>query len=81
MSSRAHELLQEALTLELEERADLAARLPASLDAPDAVGPTDIESAWAREIERRVRRIMSGDSAGEPWENVRARVARRIAGQ
>ena len=40
--------------------------------------PAEVEAAWAREIERRARRVMSGESAGEPWEDVRARVVRRL---
>ena len=43
------------------------------------LGREAIETAWAREIERRARRVMSGESDGEPWEDVRARVARRLA--
>ena len=77
MSSRAQEVLREALALSVEERADVAAELLARLD--DA--PPEVEGAWAREIERRARRVMSCESAGEPWEDVRARVIRRLTGQ
>ena len=38
-----------------------------------------VEAAWAREIDKRARRVMAGESLGEPWEDVRARVARRLA--
>ena len=45
----------------------------------------DAGDAWsivikgrAREIERRARRVMSGESTGEPWEDVRARVIQRL---
>jgi Putative addiction module component len=30
----------------------------------------DIETAWAEEITGRARRVLSGDSAGTPWEEV-----------
>jgi len=33
---------------------------------------------WAEEIERRARRVISGESVGEPWEEVRERVVRRL---
>ena len=79
MSPRAQDLLREALTLPAEERADLAAELLASLEEAPATNPAEVEAAWAREIERRARRVMSGESAGEPWDDVRARVIQRLA--
>jgi hypothetical protein len=57
----------------------VAAELLASLDEAPATNPADVEAAWAREIERRARRVMNGESVGEPWEDVRARVIRRLA--
>ncbi len=79
MTSRAQALLREALTLPTDERADVAAELLASLDETAAESPAEVEAAWAHEIERRARRVMSGDSTGEPWEDVRARVLQRLA--
>ena len=73
MTSRAQDLLREALALPLEERADLAAELLASLDSAPPEDQAQIEAAWAREIERRARRVMSGESVGEPWADVRRR--------
>jgi putative addiction module component (TIGR02574 family) len=78
MTSRAQELLREALTLPVEERADVAAELLASLDEAPAENAAEVEAAWAREIERRARRVMSGESTGEPWEDVRAHVIQRL---
>jgi putative addiction module component (TIGR02574 family) len=78
MTSRAQELLREALSLPIDERADVAAELLASLDEVSPENPADVEAAWAHEIERRARRVMSGESAGEPWEDVRARVVQRL---
>ena len=73
MTSRAQELLREALTLPIAERADVAAELLASLDDAETENPAEVEAAWAAEIERRARRVMSGESAGVPWEDVRRR--------
>ena len=66
------------MTLPVEERADVAAELLASLDEAPPQDVVEVEAAWAREIERRARRVMSGESAGEPWEDVRARVVQRL---
>jgi len=73
MTSRAQELLREALTLPIAERADVAAELLASLDAAEAENAAEVEAAWAAEIERRARRAIAGESAGIPWEDVRQR--------
>jgi putative addiction module component (TIGR02574 family) len=73
MTSRAHDLLREALTLPLDERADVAAELLASLDDAAAEHPADVEAAWAAEIERRARRVLAGETSGVPWEDVRRR--------
>ena len=71
-------MLREALTLPVDERADVAASLLASLDAPAAMDAAGVEEAWAREIERRARRVLAGESVGEPWNDVRARILRRL---
>ena len=73
MTSRAQELLREALSLPVNERADVAAELLASLDAAGAEDPVEVEAAWAAEIERRAGRVIAGESQGIPWEDVRAR--------
>lgn len=73
MTSRAQELLREALSLPIDERADVAAELLASLDDVGGEDVARVEAAWAAEIERRARRVMAGESAGIPWEDVRRR--------
>lgn len=73
MPSRAHDLLREALALPLDERADVAAELLASLDDAAADRPADVEAAWTAEIERRARRALADESAGVPWDDVRRR--------
>lgn len=73
MTDRAQDLLREALTLPIDERADVAAELLASLDDAGAEDPAEVEAAWAAEIEKRARRVMARESQGIPWEEVRAR--------
>lgn len=73
MTSKAQELLREALSLSINERADVAAELLASLDDAGAEDPAAVEAAWAAEIEKRARRVMAGESQGIRWEEVRAR--------
>ena len=73
MPSRAQELLREALALPLDERAEVAAELLASLDDAASERPADVEAAWATEIERRARRALADESAGTPWDDVRRR--------
>ena len=73
MTSRAQDVLREALALPVDERAGVAAELLASLDDAAAEHPADVEAAWAAEIERRARRVVAGDTAGVPWEDVRRR--------
>jgi len=51
------EILKKALTLSVEERADLANSLLESLD--DATDPS-VEAAWQAEIVRRMEEIDSG---------------------
>jgi putative addiction module component (TIGR02574 family) len=78
MSDRSKALLREALTLPPDERADVAAEFLASLDDGTVEDPAAVQDAWAKEIERRSGRVLAGESAGEPWEDVRDRIARRL---
>ena len=78
MTDRAAHLIHEALQLSLEERADVAAELLASLDEP---ADSEIEAAWATEIERRARRVLAGESSGTAWAEVRARIEANLLKQ
>ena len=73
MMSRAQDVLREALALPLDERADVAAELLASLDDAAAERPADVEAAWAAEIERRARLALADESGGVAWDDVRRR--------
>lgn len=63
MSKTGQNVLREALQVELSERAELAAELPAS---PDGQPDEDVEATWVAEIERRAARARSGDNSGKP---------------
>ncbi len=76
MTKRSRDLLDEARQLPLEERADLAAEILATLDGDTE---PDAEAMWAAEIERRARRVLAGETQGEPWEQVRDRLGRNLA--
>ena len=73
MTSRAQDVLREALALPVDERAGVAAELLASLDDAAAEHPADVEAAWAAEIERRARRALADESGGVAWDDVRRR--------
>ena len=81
MTQRARAVLHEALALPLEDRASVAAELLASLEELPTEDAAAVQAAWALEIERRGRRVLSGESTGEPWDSVRERTARRLAEQ
>lgn len=71
-------LLREVLTLQRDDRADVAAELLASLDEPPFEDPAAVEAAWAAEIERRAKRVLAGESTGRPWGAVRSDILGRL---
>lgn len=75
MTVQAERLLRDALKLPLEDRADVAAELLASLDERRDEG---VEEAWAQEIERRARRVLAGETTGTEWSVVRDRIASTV---
>lgn len=66
------QLREQALQLPIHERAALAAELLASLDGEPE---PDVEAAWAEEVERRARRLLSGEDPGHARDDVRARLS------
>ena len=75
MTRAAEKILAEALALDTQERADVAAKLIASLDGEPE---EDVEAAWAAEAERRIEEIESGRVELVPWEDVERRIEREI---
>ncbi len=68
MTQEARELLQKALALPEQERAELAGSLIASLDK---IVDQDAEAAWQQEIVRRAREVESGTVEAVSWEEVK----------
>jgi putative addiction module component (TIGR02574 family) len=71
-------VLADALRLDDDARAELAAELLASLDGPV---DQDAEQAWDAEIERRIAAIEAGQIPLEPWAEVRRRIERDVLGR
>jgi putative addiction module component (TIGR02574 family) len=74
MAISPKELFQQSLALDERERADLASWILESLEPVDA----DAESAWAEEIKSRVKELESGEITAVPWEELRAKLARKL---
>jgi len=74
MTRSARELFEEAMRLDVQERATLMRLLIEALDAEVEEG---VEDAWRAEIERRMAELDSGSVETIPWEEVRARLHRR----
>ena len=78
MTKAAEAVLADALKLDVEARAELAAELLASLDGP---ADPDSEAAWEAEIARRVAAIEAGTVKLEPWEDVKRWIEKEILGR
>jgi len=78
MTGEAQELLQKALSLPENERAELAGSLIASLDsALDA----DADAAWQEEIARRAAEVRAGKVTTTPWEEVQHKARTLLHGR
>jgi hypothetical protein len=75
VTEAARKVIEDALALDADERATVAAELLASLQEREE----DVRQAWATEIERRSRD--AADERGTDWraalEEIRAEVLRR----
>jgi putative addiction module component (TIGR02574 family) len=67
MTQEARELLQKALALPDNERAELAGNLISSLDA---TVDQDVDAAWQQEVVRRLHEVQSGKVGIISWEEV-----------
>lgn len=78
MSKAVQTVLADALRLDPDARAEVAAELLASLDGP--VDP-DAQAAWDAEIDRRVEAIDAGAVRLKAWSDVKRRIERDILGR
>jgi putative addiction module component (TIGR02574 family) len=76
MTRDAQDLLRQALQLSDAERAEIAGVLLESLEPP---ADADVEEAWRREVERRLRAIDAGEGEWVPWEDVREQLLARLS--
>jgi putative addiction module component (TIGR02574 family) len=78
MTKAAEAVLADALRLDFDARAAVAAELLASLDGP---ADPDADAAWQTEIERRVAAIEAGTIKLEPWNDVKRRIEKEMLGR
>lgn len=77
MDTQTQQLLQTALGLSPNARAELAASLIQSLDS-DA--DADVDAAWSEEIKRRLDEIDSGQVQLIPWDEAMRSMRERLNG-
>ncbi len=78
MSKATLPVFADALRLDPDTRAELAAELLASLDGP---ADPNADAAWAAEIDRRVEAIEAGSLRLEPWDQAKRRIEKEILGR
>lgn len=74
VTTNAQKLFEQALTLAANDRAELVAQLLASLDQTES----DVEAAWAAEIERRAADARRNPDDDEDWRTVLAEIQREV---
>ena len=74
MTTTAQKLLEDALSLAANDRAELAAQLLASLDEVEP----DVEKAWAAEIARRAADARRNPNDDEDWRTALDEIQREV---
>jgi putative addiction module component (TIGR02574 family) len=74
VTAATRKLFEDALTLEPSERAELAEQLLASLDDVES----DVETAWAAEIDRRAAEARQNPNDDDDWRTVLAEIQREV---
>ncbi len=74
MSANTEKILEQALSLDESERAELANSLLESLEPTDP----DADRAWAEEIRRRVEDLKAGRVETIPWSEVRSELEAKL---
>ena len=72
--SAARDLLNQALALDPQQRAEIAEELLDSLEPPGAW----TEAEGMAEIERRARRVLANGPRGATWPEVRAQIEQEL---
>ncbi|MGN6182959.1 MAG: addiction module protein [Thermoanaerobaculia bacterium] len=78
MTHHASELLDQVLNLPERDRAEIATRL---LESLDTATQSEIDDAWATEIESRCAAVDDGSMQTSNWDEVRARIERDVFGR
>jgi putative addiction module component (TIGR02574 family) len=81
LTPEVSKLLEQALSLSVEEQEALANSLISNLGGESDEESLDegVDQAWAEEIKRRVADTRSGKTEMIPYEEVRRRLAARLA--
>jgi hypothetical protein len=74
MTKDANQILEDALQLRPEDRAQVAEELLASLDAVE----DGVEAAWAKEIARRAAEARATEAGEQDWRSALAEVQRDV---
>jgi putative addiction module component (TIGR02574 family) len=74
MNREASRLLEEALHLNVDDRARMAAELLASLDEEQE----DVRAAWAAEIKRRLSEADAEPESDEDWRTAIDEIRREV---
>jgi putative addiction module component (TIGR02574 family) len=74
MTREANRLLEEALQLNVDDRARMAAELLASLDEEQE----DVRAAWAAEIKRRLSEDDAEPESDEDWRTAIDEIRREV---
>ena len=75
MTPEVSKLLEQALSLSVEEQEALADSLISSLGGKVDEG---VQAAWDEEVKRRIEELDSGKAKTIPWEEVRERNLRKL---
>ena len=78
VTAAAETLLEQALTLPLEDRALLASGLLASLDS-ESVEDAEVDRLWSAETQRRATLLDSAEAGLVTWDHLVARIDERRA--
>ena len=68
----AKQVLEDARKLDPEKRVEIAEELLASVDG------AEVDPAFARDLDRRIREVESGAVKTVPWSEVKARLEGRL---